>query len=190
MKVTGDIKLEELAELTREYGGDWGLDHSKRLMQMVETLAEGRAYDKDVVALAAYLHDWGGYQKWMQPKDHAERSREVAEPFLREHNVPEETAARVLECIACHHGGGADRSFESKLFTDADALDLLGVCGFARIFAMNARDIKAGHAAVIRWRDVSMNAISLDSSRKLAEQRVKETNELLKIFEEETFGVF
>ncbi len=189
--MTGDIELEELAELTHEYGGDFGLDHSKRLMHLVEVLAEGQSYDTDVVALAAYLHDWGGYAKWMQAGvDHAARSREVAEPFLREHNVPEETAAKVLECIACHHGGDADRSFESRLFTDADALDLLGVCGFARIFAMNSRDIKAGHAAVIRWRDISMNAISLDSARKLAEQRVKETNELLKVFEEETFGVF
>ena len=79
--------------------------------------------------------------KFIQPGvEHYERSRQVAEDFLKENACEPGLAARVLECIACHHGGPAERSIESRLFTDADALDLLGTLGALRIFAMNSRD--------------------------------------------------
>lgn len=158
---------------------------------MVEVLAEGEPYDHDTITLAAYLHDWGGYTHWMlQGVEHQVRSRQVAEPFLREHDYPAGLAARVLECIEFHHGGPKERSFESRLFTDADALDLLGVVGVCRIFAMSPRDIRTGYQRVKYWRDLSLAALSLDSSRAIAKQRLAETEDLLRLFEQETFGIF
>lgn len=181
----------DLAALTEQYGGMWGVCHAQRIMHMVEILAEGASYDKETITLAAYLHDWGGYAQWMvQGVEHQVRSREVAESFLREQGCDTALAARVLECIEYHHGGPEQRSFESRLFTDADALDLLGVVGVCRIFAMSPRDIRAGYARVKYWRDLSMKAITLEPSKKIAQQRLDETQQLLKSFEEETFGLF
>lgn len=181
----------ELARLTREYGGDWGLDHTKRLLHLVLILADGRAYDEEIVTVAAYLHDWGGYKPFLtEGVDHAVRSREVAAEFLAEQGYPSDRADRVLECIACHHGGPADRSFESKLLTDADALDLLGVVGVMRICCMVPRDVRGAYAAVEKWREVSVKAISLDKTRELAKERIDETDALLRKFEEETFAIF
>ena len=55
------IGHEALENLTLEYGGEWGRQHSLRLMHLVKMLGEGMEYDAETVALAAWMHDWGGY---------------------------------------------------------------------------------------------------------------------------------
>lgn len=182
---------EEIARLTLEYGGNWGIQHSRRLLHLCEMLGEGIPYDDEVIWLAAHMHDWGGYAPWLIPGvEHQIRSRQVAEEFLAVRACPQALAEAVLECIECHHGGPRDRRLESILFTDADAVDLLGVVGALRIFAMNPRDIRAGWQATQAWRDKSIAALGLEKSRQFAAQRIDETNRLLQDFERETFGMF
>lgn len=181
----------EIAQLTQEYGGNWGTKHTERLLHLVPILAEGREYNEDAVWIAAYLHDWGGYQKFYNPEvQHYDRSAEVAREFLTERDCPLDLKKLVIECIENHHGGDPNRSIESRLLTDADALDLLGVVGAARTFAMNSRDIKGGYDWVKKWREKCLAAITLPKTKELAEKRVAETDEFLRVFEEETFGIF
>lgn len=166
---------DEIIALTKEYGGGWAINHARRLLHLISLIDEGLEYDKEAVWLAAYLHDWGGYPKWALPEvEHFERSAEVAREFLAERGCEPELARLVVECIANHHGGDPDRSIESKLFTDADALDLLGACGVLRVFSMtaNARNLEAGLAAAKKYRDLSASIISLDRSRGIAEPRI------------------
>jgi HD superfamily phosphodiesterase len=185
------INFDDLANLTLEYGGQWGLQHSNRLLALVEKLGTGREYDRDIVRLTAYLHDWGGYTPWAKPGvEHHLRSCEVALPWLQAQGTPEPIREHVLECIRCHHGGPLERTMESRLFTDADALDLLGVVGVCRIFAMCPRDIRLGFERVQYYRDTCMAAISLPETAPLAAERLKETEELLARFTEETLGIF
>lgn len=185
------LSRSNIEKLTEEYGGGWAIEHSRRLLHLISILGDSLEYDSEVLFLAAYLHDWGGYAKWLIPGvEHQVRSKEVASTFLMENGFPPQQIQHVLECIEFHHGGPADRSIESKLFTDADALDLLGVVGTLRVFAMNPRNIKQGYEAAKRWRDMSVAALTLDASKKIAEERIRETNDLLKRFEEETFGMF
>ena len=58
---------DEIVSLTKGYGGDWGINHTLRLLHLIEIIGKGREYDPDVVWVAAYLHDWGGYSPWIQP---------------------------------------------------------------------------------------------------------------------------
>ncbi len=185
------IDHEEIVRLTDEYGGNWGIKHTERLLHLVDILAEGKEYDKEAVWLAAYLHDWGGYQKFYNPqRQHYDVSAELARDFLTQRDCPQDLKELVIECIANHHGGDTNRSFESRLLTDADALDLLGYLGAARTFAMNARDIKGGYEWVKKWRERCIAAITLPKTQELAVKRVAETDEFLRAFEEETFGLF
>ena len=98
---------DEIARLTEEYGGAWGINHTRRLLALIDVIGAGQSYDAEAVWLAAHLHDWGAYKPWAQAGvDHAVRSREVAEQFLAERGCPPALAERVLECIALHHSGG------------------------------------------------------------------------------------
>ena len=185
-----NISIDELISATREYGGEWAVQHSRRLLHLVEQLGAGMTYNANIIKIAAYLHDWGGYTAWLQPGvEHQMRSAEVAREWLLAHGCPLEVTDRVVECIVNHHGGPVDRSLESRLLTDADALELLGVVGVCRIFAMNARDLQAGAKRVQQFRDMSLAAITLDVSRSLAAQRQQELDALMATFQEETFGM-
>jgi len=185
------LDRDEMVRLTYEYGSDWAINHAKRILHLVSMLSDGTDYNEDAVWLAAYLHDWGGYQQWLVPGvEHYTRSAEVAREFLTKQNCPPDLMELVIECIEFHHGGPSERSIESILTADADALDLLGVVGAARIFAMNFRNLKNGFDAVKRYRNMSVAAISTDKAHELATERIKETDWFINAFLEETFGIY
>jgi uncharacterized protein len=185
------LNQDEVVHLTREYGGEWGLNHTRRLLKNVSIIGEGKHYDSEAVWLAAHLHDWGAYGKWQQPGvDHALRSWQVAEDFLKEHHYPEEFSRLVLECIEFHHRPDPNRSLEAILLCDADALDFLGVIGVLRDFSKNPRDLRKAFDTVKKRRSSLPDKLLLDKSREIAAQRMKRMDDLLATFEEETFGCF
>jgi HD superfamily phosphodiesterase len=182
---------DEILKLTQEYGGRWAVCHAERILANIAAIAEGDSYDAETVWIAAHLHDWGGYAKWAQPGvDHLIRSMQVVPDFLAERSCPPDLAKAIMECIEFHHGGPSGRSIESVLFTDADALDLLGAVGFARVFAMNYRNLEGGVVALKRYRDMSDAAITLPSTRRIAKPRIDELNAILASFESQTAGIY
>ncbi|MDR3574308.1 MAG: HD domain-containing protein [Anaerolineaceae bacterium] len=181
----------EIERLTEEYGGQWGINHTRRLLQLIAIIGEGHEYDADVVWLAAHLHDWGAYGPW--PKagvDHAVRSKQVAEPFLREQDFPPELIELVLECIEQHHQGGANRRIESILLSDADALDFLGAVGVLRDFSKKPNDLRAAYKMVRTRMEKLPKMICLAKTKEIAAKRLQEMESLLAAFEAETFGCF
>jgi uncharacterized protein len=181
----------EIARLTETYGGAWGINHTRRLLHLVELIGREQAYDEEIVWLAAHLHDWGAYSHWAQEGvDHAVRSTQVAETFLAELGYPADRARRVLECIATHHSCGPDRGLEAVLLSDADILDFLGVVGVLRDFSKNARDLRKAYGIVHGRRDRLPAMLCLASSRELAASRLQQMDELLARFEADSFGCF
>jgi uncharacterized protein len=186
-----NIDRDEMARLTEEYGGQWGINHTRRLLRLIELIGTGRTYNTDALWVAAHLHDWGGYAPWKQAGvDHAARSREIAGPFLQERGYPADFIDLVLECIAYHHTCTPDRSLEAILLSDADALDFLGAVGVLRLFSKNALDLRGAYSAVKKRRAMLPDAIILDTSKTIAAERIKHMDDLLAAFEAETFGCF
>jgi uncharacterized protein len=185
------IDKDEIVRLTQEYGGEWGINHTRRILYLVSLIGEGMEYDAEAVWLAAHLHDWGAYAKWAKPgTDHAARSAEVAEGFLKERGYPQERAALVLECIRSHHSGDPDRSLEAVLLSDADGLDFLGAAGVMRDFSKSPRDMRRGYDAAKGRMEKVPRLLCLAKSKELAGARLREMDELLKAFERSTFGYF
>ncbi len=185
------INRDEIARLTEEHGGAWGINHTRRLLQLIAAIGEGLTYNSDALWLAAHLHDWGGYAPWAQKGvDHALRSTQGAETFLDERDCTAEMKALVLECIALHHTGGSDRSLESILLRDADCLDFLGVVGVLRDFSKNPRDMRKAYEQVRQRRQAVPGLLYLDKAKAMAEERVGHMDRLIKEFEAESFGCF
>ena len=185
------IDREELIRLTEEYGGAWGINHTRRLLNLIAVIGAGQTYDADVLWVAAYLHDWGGYAPWRQDGvDHALRSRQVAEEFLQARKYPDDFSALVLEAIEFHHSPNPERSIEAVLLCDADALDFLGVVGVLRDFSKNARDLRKGYDAAKKRREKLPGGLVLDSAREIAARRIQQMDDLLAAFESDTFGCF
>jgi len=185
------VDREEIAALTQEYGGQWGINHTLRLLQLVAIIGEGQSYNSEALWLAAHLHDWGGYSKWAQKDvDHAARSAEVAQAFLTERGCDPALKDLVLECIRLHHSGGPNRSLESQLLSDADALDFLGVVGVLRDFSKNPRDMRKAYDATRKRRAKLPDTLCLAKSKELAGDRIPQMDELLQRFEDQSWGYF
>lgn len=186
-----NIDRSRIGRLTEEHGGAWGLNHTRRLLHLVEIIGQGLSYDSDAVWLAAHLHDWGAYAPWAQQGvDHVIRSVQVAEEFLDDQDYPAAFKALVLECIALHHTGGSGRSLEAILLRDADVLDFLGVIGIVRDFSKNTRDLRRAYEVTRQRREKLPSLLHLEKAREIAVERVEEMDAFLAQFEAESFGCF
>jgi uncharacterized protein len=114
----------------------------------------------------------------------------VAEDFLTERACPQPLKELVLECIALHHSGAGNRSLESILLRDADALDFLGVVGVLRDFSKSPRDLRKAFTITKQRREKQPAILELDLAKTIAAERVKQMDELLARFEEDSFGCF
>lgn len=185
------IDHAEIIRLTGEYGGQWGINHTRRLLYLISIIGEGVQYNQEVVWLAAHLHDWGAYPPWSQPgTDHALRSTQVAQEFLAERGAPDELVQPILECIETHHLGDPNRRIEAILLSDADALDFLGVVGILRDFAKKPKELREAYRSVKNRREKLPQMLCLEKTKQIAQKRIEEMDTILFAFEEETNGYF
>lgn len=185
------ISIDEIAKLTKEYGGEWGINHTKRLLKIISIIGEGIQYNNDALIISAYLHDWGAYTKWAVPDvDHAIRSKQVASRFLKEQKCEMDLMKLILECIEYHHSATNNNSIEARLLSDADALDFLGVVGTLRDFSKKPNNLRKAYETVEMRRNTLPKRLLIDKSREIAERRVRLMDELLIEFTHETFGIF
>lgn len=185
------INRTEIANLTMEYGGQWGINHTQRLLQLIIMIGEGLEYNSEAVWAAAHLHDWGGYSRWMEKDvDHAVRSAQVAEAFLTERGCPQNLMEVILEAIKFHHNCAPDRRIESILLSDADALDFLGIVGILRDFSKNPKDLRKAYDVTRRRREKLPGMLILDRSKEIAAERLQQMDEILARFEQDSFGFF
>src|ERR671916_2054077 len=135
--------VEEVEELVARVGVHpvWGYAHCLRVHALAEELAKAErvSYDKEILRLAALLHDVGLYKAYAfrEAPDHARRSADVAERILRDGDFPPQATRAVLDAIAQHPPGTPPAaSTEAALLKDAVALDYLGTIGLSRILAI------------------------------------------------------
>jgi uncharacterized protein len=165
----------KLAGLTLEYGEQYGLDHSLRLIALVKQLAAGRAYNEDVIVFSAYVHDFGGYPRFIQPgKDHASRSMEILPEFLSMFDFNEVENAIIRETIAKHHSKEAPECLEAILFRDADAIDFLGYIGVARNLMRFGKDMPKALDAIRRHYDALPGLLHEEAAKEMAKIRIAE----------------
>lgn len=130
-----DDSIEAARRLIASCGGIWAVEHAERVIGIADRIAGGRAYDRRLLELAAFLHDLGAFAPYaIRGVDHAERSAEVIPATCRPW-LDEQTAVAVAGISALHHRAGPGDRIESILLSDADALDLVGAVGVARALA-------------------------------------------------------
>ncbi|OQB23517.1 MAG: hypothetical protein BWY11_01816 [Firmicutes bacterium ADurb.Bin182] len=180
--------FEELKALTFEAGGDYGLNHSQRLIKLVEMIAQGRPYDRGVIEFCAYVHDFGAFSKYAQAgKDHVVRSMEVLPEIMDGYDFTGEEKKKISETVANHHKPGVFESFEAVLFRDADAVDFLGVIGIARDMMRSGKDINKAVDSIIRHREKLPAVLHEEAAKQLAKIRMEETDHFLSRLREEHF---
>lgn len=117
-----------------EGGHDWF--HIERVYKMAIFLAEKEGGDKEIIALAALLHDIADYKFYNGDE---KIGTQIAKDWMEKNQVNQEILQHVLNIIEniSFKGGNQKTSLESiefKIVQDADRLDALGAIGIARTF--------------------------------------------------------
>src|SRR5690349_24537290 len=74
------LTLDDVIQMTQQVGEDWAVAHAKRLIELVKQISADIPYDSYVMELAAYMHDWGAFPRYIEKNvEHAARSRQVVE---------------------------------------------------------------------------------------------------------------
>lgn len=175
--------------------------HQPRLYALATQLAEGRAFDDDVVYAAAWLHDLGVFvghrpedlsrlSQW----DHVAYAIEKTNELLQRFGFPAGKIPAVLEAIRTHQPSARPASFEATLLRDADILEQLGAVAILRTVSKTGRDTR-----FVRFSDalkvLRQNAeelprqLQLDSARRQAEPRVAALRGFLEAAEAESGGI-
>src|SRR5215472_12477055 len=174
--------------------------HQPRLYHLATQLAEGRAFDDDVVFAAAWLHDLGVFigHRPEEPAalaswDHIAYAIAKTPDLLRKFGFPVEKVPAVLEAIRTHLPSAKPTSFEGVLLRDADILEQLGAIAVLRTVSKIGRDTRfirfADALKVLRRNLEELPAqLQLEPARRLAQPRIKALQEFLAAAETEAAG--
>jgi len=157
--------------------------HQARLYALAVELAEGQAFDDDVVFAAAWMHDLGvfiGHRpedlQTLAAWDHLAYVLDRAPRLLTDAGFPTHKIPAVLEAIRTHMPASEPVTFEGSLVRDADILEQLGAVGILRTVSKVGRDtrlVRFSDALCILRRNLAElpAKLRLESARKRAVTR-------------------
>ncbi|MFP5228283.1 MAG: HD domain-containing protein [Acidobacteriota bacterium] len=171
--------------------------HQPRLEALTQAVGEDRAYDRDVVLAAAWLHDLGVFighrpedpdrlARW----DHVAYACSRGPAILRETGFPEEKIPAVLQVMREHQPKDEPTTIEATILRDADILEQLGAVGILRTVSKVGRDTRFPRftdavAALRRNLEDLPGRIRLESTRLLAQARIETLQRFLQAVDEE-----
>jgi uncharacterized protein len=186
------LALDDMIQMTFEVGEDWAVAHAKRLLKLIEQIGVDLPYNVQILELAAYLHDWGAFPKYIQKSvEHAVRSRQVVETeILPRLDLTAEQAISLLEAIELHDYRDVrpTRSIEALLLREADMLEFLGMIGMAREFARGPKNVETCYKRIVSRRYGIQGRFTVPRAQELAEVRLERMERSLQWLLEESFG--
>jgi len=113
---------EECKKPTSKYGYDPFPFHFVQVVKYAEELANRLGGDKEVISIAAWLHDIGSIIYGRE--NHHSTGAEIAEKKLKELNYPSDKVGLIKKCILNHRGSQQNNreSIEEQIVAEADVL--------------------------------------------------------------------
>jgi uncharacterized protein len=191
--MTPQFTLDDIIQKTFQIGESWAVNHAKRLLVLIQEIGKDLTFDANIMALAAYLHDWGAFTLYQEKGvEHALRSRQVVEteilPYL---DLALPSKQVLLEAIELHDYRDLrpPQSNEALLLREADMLEFLGVIGMARDFARGPKDVGVCTRRILDRREGIHGRFTLPRAQEIAQVRLERMDQCLLWLREESFGI-
>ena len=185
--------IQEIKELVEEackkktnyFGYRMWKEHILPVVKFSKILADKLNADKEIVEIAALLHDYSSVlNKDFYPKHHI-HSAELAENILKKYDYSEEKIEKVKQCIISHRASKniPKETIEAQIVADADALahfnDLGSMLYLAFVIHKMSND--EGTNWVLDKLERDWNRLSLLESKKIIEEKCKSIKTALEI---------
>ena len=99
-----NIVEEQSKKNTNVFGYEGWTYHVTYVVQYAKLLAGKLGADKEIVEIAALLHDYASVKDSSMYKEHHIHGATEAEKILKNFNFPEERISRIKDCIIQHRG--------------------------------------------------------------------------------------
>ena len=164
MSLLGDLEAELATQWAGQTDGAHDIWHIRRVWASCQRIADalGQPVDRQVLMIAAYLHDVINLAKDdPRRRDAAQMSANHAVGWMAARDLP--GRAEVAHAILGHSysGGHPCDTLEAQVLQDADRLEALGAIGIARCFCV-AGQMGAG---IVDGHDPLATARALDDRR-------------------------
>lgn len=187
------LTLDDIIQMTLQVGEDWAVAHAERLLALIEQIRTDVPCDFQILELAAYLHDWGAFPRYIQKDvEHALRSCQVTEAEILPHlDLTVQQKIILLEAIELHdyRDRRSPKSMEALLLREADMLEFLGMIGMAREFARGPKNVETCYKRILSRRYAIQGRFTLPRAQQLAQTRLARMETSLQWLHEESFGI-
>ena len=182
--------VEYVKEYMAQYDGSHDFNHIKRVLGLAHVLRqqEPNAYDKDIVTLAALLHDVGD-RKYLKPGQVGET---MVRDVLLQMGSEQQLAERIQEIVNCvsysseiKPDGLQKINFcikkygrEIEVVQDADRIDAIGAVGVGRCFAFGGSKVRGLQDSIDHFTD-KLERLGGMMKTQLGRQMAKERTETI-----------
>ncbi|WP_213421392.1 HD domain-containing protein [Bhargavaea massiliensis] len=190
-----------LKRITRLFGEDatgHDVHHTLRVYRMAMRIAESEGADRELVGLAAMLHD-ADDPKLFGGGDGLPNAR----AFMEEQGISPAQAEAICMIIGevsfSKNGAKRPSTLEGLVVQDADRLDAIGAIGIARTFAFGGNRGQALHdpdrdtgTSIAHFHEKLLklkNLMNTDEARRIAEERHRYMEAFLAEFHAEWNGI-
>ncbi len=165
----------------------WGITHLHRVYNLSLILVPQKEnIDIELLFAAAYMHDAGSFKPFKKDGvDHAERSSEVADEYLKTIDFPKEKIPAVKEIIKGHMYYSTPSSIkEALILHDADTLDFMGYIGISRFLSIVGLeswtpDVKSAITLIQEFSEKLPENLYTEKAREIGKVRKREMEEFL-----------
>jgi len=177
-----DFVEDECKNPTSKYGREPFVWHFTLAVKRAEELADELKADKEVVVLAAWLHDIGSIVDGRG--EHHITGAKIAEDKLKEFGYPAAKIELIKKCILNHRGSRQDsrESLEEKIVAEADAIStfdsLVGLFKAALVYEGKTQD--EARDSVRQKLENKWNQLHLESSKRIVRPKYEAAMLLLK----------
>lgn len=173
---------EECRKPTSKYGYDSYTCHFVSVVKNAGELADRLGADKEVVLVAAWLHDIGSIVDGRD--NHHITGPKIAEKKLKELNYPSDKIELVKECIFNHRSsvGNKAKSLEGQIIIEADALsnfdNIAGI--FKAAYSYEGKTQEEARESVRSKLEKKWNQLQFEDSKKIIKPKYEAAMLLLK----------
>ena len=172
----------ECKKSSSKYGYEPFVFHFVPTVECAKKLADELGGDKEIVTIAAWLHDIGSIIYGRQ--DHNITGAKIAEKKLKELGYPAKKIIKVQKCILNHRGSLQNRreSIEEKIVAEADVMsnfdNITGIFRAALVYE-NLNQIEA-RDSVIKKLENKWKQLHFAKSKKIVKPKYEAAMLLLK----------
>ena len=134
-----------------KFGDGMWTHHIQPMIGIVQSLAERRSADLEIVTLAVLLHDLAGVQDPAKVEEHHVHGAAEADRLLSERDYPIERIQIIKDCILSHRGSVPREKSTPEAVCVADADAIVHITGSAALLFVAYSKLGMGVDEGRRW---------------------------------------